>query len=369
VFGFKSFTTSQRAITVAGLGPAVLLGCAVHQYGNGTNGTAYSVQVAVPQASAAALPVRPAPPPPEALLSALTDLTRNFSGKVGVAVTSVDEGWIASSNGDLKLPQQSVSKLWVAMTALDLRDQGRLRLEDPITITRDDFTLFHQPVAALVKGDKGYTATVGEIMRRALQMSDNTCNDKMLRYVGGPAAVRDFIARKQLGAIRFGPGEKLLQSGTAGLAWKPEYATGNNFAIARSKLPASTRLAAYQAYVADPPDGAAPAAIAGALARLKRGDLLSADSTAWLLSTMEAAKTGRARVHAVVPAGWTYGHKTGTGQDLGGRTAGFNDVGILTAQDGKSYALAIMIGDTARPPQARQQLMQAVGAAVVANHN
>jgi len=367
VFGFKSFTTSQRAITVAGLGPAVLLGCAVHQYGNGTNGTAYSVQVAVPQASAATL--RPTPPPPEALVSTITDLTSHFSGKVGVAVTSVDEGWTVNSNGDLKLPQQSVSKLWVAMTALDLRDQGRIRLEDPITITKADFTLFHQPVAALVKGDQGYTSTVGEIMRRALQMSDNTCNDKILRYVGGPAAVRDFIARKQLGAIRLGPGEKLLQSATAGLAWKPEYATGNNFAIARSKLSASARLAAYQSYVADPPDGAAPAAIANALARLKRGDLLSPDSTTWLLATMEAAKTGRARVHAVVPVGWSYGHKTGTGQDLGGRTAGFNDVGILTAPDGKSYALAIMIGDTARPPQARQQLMQAVGAAIVANHN
>ena len=32
-----------------------------------------------------------------------------------------------------RLPQQSVSKLWVAMTVLDLRDQGRLRLDDPVT--------------------------------------------------------------------------------------------------------------------------------------------------------------------------------------------------------------------------------------------
>jgi beta-lactamase class A len=52
-------------------------------------------------------------------------ITRNFSGLVGVAVTSVDDGWIASNaHGARKLPQQSVSKLWVTMTVLDAVDRG-----------------------------------------------------------------------------------------------------------------------------------------------------------------------------------------------------------------------------------------------------
>jgi beta-lactamase class A len=307
--------------------------------------------------------------PPQALVSQLDALTRTFAGTVGVAVTSIDDGWTAQVNGDRKLPQQSVSKLWVAMTILDLRDQGRLTLDDQVTLTESDFTLFHQPVAALVERGGAYTASIGELMRRALQMSDNTCNDKLLRLAGGPAAVRDFIARKSLGAIRFGPGERDLQSLTAGLSWKPEYSKGNAFALARSKLAPGVRLAAFESYVADPIDGAAPAAISGALARLKRGELLSPSSTAWLLATMEAAKTGRARVHGAVPAGWIYGHKTGTGQDLGGRTAGFNDVGILIAPDGKSYSLAVMIGDTPRPVRERQMLMQHVATAIVTNHH
>jgi beta-lactamase class A len=254
------------------------------------------------------------------------------------------------------------------MTMLDAIDKGRFQLTDPVTITEADFTLFHQPIAALVKNGGAYTASIGELMRRAMQMSDNTCNDKLLRLVGGPQAVRSFIARHQLGAIRFGPGERDLQSATAGLVWKPEYAKGNAFAIARSRLDPSVRLAAFEAYVADPPDGAAPVAIAGALAKLKRGELLSPASTAWLIATMEAARTGRARVHAAVPPGWRYGHKTGTGQDLRGRTAGFNDVGILTAPDGRSYAIAVMIGDTPRPPRDRQLLMQALANAVVTYH-
>nr|WP_306670068.1 serine hydrolase [Sphingomonas sp. R-74633] len=312
---------------------------------------------------------KPTAPAPQGLANAIDGITRNFDGLVGVAVTSVQDGWIVTSNDAARpMPQQSVSKLWVTMTVLDAVDQGRIRLEDPITITKADFTLFHQPIAALVKGDVGYTATVGEIVRRAMQMSDNTCNDKLLRLVGGPDAIRSFLARKGIGGVRFGPGEKLLQAGTAGLAWRPEYSMGNAFAIARSRLSPAVRLSAYEAYVKDPPDGAAAAGISVALARLKRGELLSPNSTAWLISTMDGAKTGRARVHGAVPAGWVYGHKTGTGQDLGARTAGFNDVGILTAPDGKAYALAVMIGDTRRPVRERQLLMQAVAQAIVANH-
>jgi beta-lactamase class A len=180
--------------------------------------------------------------------------------------------------------------------------------------------------------------------------------------------VRDFIRRKGLGNIRFGPGERLLQSGTAGLEWKPEYAFGNGFMIARSRLPQSVRLAAFERYIADPPDGAAPSAIAGALAKLKRGELLSKASTDYLIGTMESSRTGKQRMHGAVPSGWSFGHKTGTGQDLGVRTAGYNDVGFLIAPDGRSYALAIMIGDTPKGIPVRQALMQAVVTAVVTNH-
>ncbi len=313
-----------------------------------------------------AYPARPARAP--ALLAAsLASLTGKFDGMVGVSVRSVDQGWSVSAGTDAPLPQQSVSKLWVAMAVLDARDAGRLTLDDPVTITRDDLTLFHQPIAALVKGGS-YDSTVRELLRRALTMSDNTANDRLLRYVGGPEAVRDFIRRKGLGDIRFGPGERLLQSRTAGLSWRQDYARGNAFTQARARLPLSTRLKAFDAYVASPPDGATATAIAGALARLKRGDLLSGTSTSYLISTMESSLTGRQRLRGAVPPGWSFGHKTGTGQNLVGRTAGYNDVGILTAPGGQSYAVAVLIGDTRRPVPERQALMQAVVASLVATH-
>lgn len=317
------------------------------------------------------IPVPPrAPKPitaPSALATNVAMLGANFQGRVGIAVRSIDDGWTVQSNGAQRQPQQSVSKLWVAMTVLDFLDSGRLKLDDPVTIRREDLTVFHQPIAALVKSD-GYATTIRDLLQRALTMSDNTANDRLLQYVGGPSAVRDFIARKGLGDIRFGPGERLLQSGTAGLQWKPEYAFGNAFTRARALLPQSQRLAAFERYVLDAPDGAAPLAIATALARLKRGDILSPSSTRYLMSTMESSKTGKQRLRGAVPPGWSFGHKTGTGQDLSGRTAGYNDVGFLIAPDGRSYAVAVMIGDTPRPIPERQALMQAVVSAVVINH-
>ena len=339
--------------------------------GSCSHGGQQTADTLTPPSYQLTLPIPPRTPkpvaPPQALAANVAALGANFQGKLGIAVSSVDQGWTVQSNGDTRLPQQSVSKLWVAMTVLDFRDAGRLRLEDPVTIRREDLTLFHQPVAALVKGD-GYAATVGELLRRALTMSDNTCNDRLLQYIGGPDAVRAFIARKRLGDIRFGPGERVLQSETAGLEWKPEFSFGDAFNRARDRLPRADRIAAFDRYVANPPDGAAPSAIAGALAKLKRGELLSRSSTEYLIGTMESSRTGKQRLRGAVPPGWSFGHKTGTGQDLAGRTAGYNDVGVLIAPDGRSYSLAVMIGDTPRPIPERQALMQAVVAAVVMNH-
>ena len=315
----------------------------------------------------------PVPPPaaprrnaaPQQLSDTIVSLARGFEGRFGIAIRAVDEGWTVQDMARQRLPQQSVSKLWVAMTLMDLRDQGRARLDDPIVVREQDLTLFHQPVAMLVKGD-GYHTTVGDLLTRALTHSDNTANDRLLTYVGGPSAVRAMIERKQLGDIRFGPGERLLQAGTAGLTWNQSMAKGGGFEQARSRLDPAVRAAALDAYVANPPDGAAPIAVADAIARLARGELFTETSTRILLDTMGASVTGRARMRAALPGGWEIAHKTGTGQDLGRRNAGFNDVGLVTAPDGRRYAIAVMIGDTTEPIRARQQLIQSVAAAVAA---
>lgn len=307
---------------------------------------------------------RAAPSP--ALVATIRELGRQFPGKVGIAVYNVEAGWTVEHNGDQLFPQQSVSKLWVAMTLMDAVDRGKLSLDRAVTIKQSDLTLFHQPIAAMVKGEQGYTTTLRNLLDRAMQQSDNTANDSILRTVGGPEAVRGYLARRFFGpdSIRFGPGERLLQSQTAGLTWTQDMSQGRRFYTARANLPRSAREKALDAYLSNPPDGASPVGIARALGKLRKGEMLSPHSTRELLAIMTDAKTGPQRVKAGVPAGWSYAHKTGTGQDLSPRSTGYNDVGIMTAPDGTAYAIAVMIGETSAPIPKRWELMQSVSRAV-----
>lgn len=312
---------------------------------------------------------RPAPPAPAYIQSRVTELGRSFDGRVGIAVRSIDEGWSTGWKADELYPQQSVSKLWVSITAMDAVDRGKIRLDDKVTLSRGDLTLFHQPIAQMILGGSDYTTTVGDLLERAITTSDNTANDKLMRSVGGADAVRAMIRSKHLGAIRFYNGERALQSRIAGLMWSPSYSIGNAFYQARDALPRAVREAAFNRYVSDPFDGAAPSAIVSALARLKRGTLLSPSSTAYLLDVMSHTKTGANRLKGGLAPGWVLNHKTGTGQVLGDAQAGYNDIGILTAPDGRSYAVAVMIKLTTVPLPVRMELMNNVVRAVIAQHD
>jgi beta-lactamase class A len=314
---------------------------------------------------AAAKPV----PAPRSLAGRIDAIGGAFDGRVGIAVQSIDEGWETGWKDHELYPQQSVSKLWVSITALDAVDRGKVSLDDKVTLTRSDLTVFHQPIAAEVLKDGSYTTTLGDLMERAITTSDNTANDRLMRAVGGPTAVRALIARKHLGAIRFANGERMMQSKIAGLTWSQDYSIGGKFFEVRDKLPIKVRSAAFNKYIADPYDGAAPAAIVGALAKLKRGELLSPTSTVHLLDVMSRTHTGPNRLRGGLQPGWTLSHKTGTGQELGGVQAGYNDIGILTAPDGKSYGLAVMIKKTSTPRPVRMEMMNDVVAAVIAQHD
>ncbi len=304
----------------------------------------------------------------QTLEARVRELGRGFDGEAGIAVREIDSDWSTSWNGRRFFPQQSVSKFWVAIAALQAVDAGMLDLNQQVTLTRQDLTLFHQPIAAQIDAD-GYTTTLGQLMFRALTQSDNTCNDAVLRRAGGPNAVRAMLARSSIQGIRFGPGERVMQSQIAGLQWSPAFSTGQAFYQARNNVPAERRRATFENYIEDPVDGATPLGLVDGLTRLRRGELLSPSSTERLISIMSQTRTGPQRLTGGLAPGWRIAHKTGTGQVLGPVQAGYNDIGILTSPDGRHYAVAVMIGRTATPIPQRMALMQNVTRAVIAYHD
>ena len=302
-----------------------------------------------------------------ALAERIQSLGRNFDGEVGIAVRDVETGWTTSWNGGRYFPQQSVSKFWVALNALQAVDAGQLDLSEQVTLRRQDLTLFHQPIAQQIDAN-GFTTTLEDLLVRAMTRSDNTANDFLLRRGGGPDAVRAFLQRHGLSGVRFGPGERIMQSQIAGLQWSPAYSTGTVFYRARASVPIERRRELFNQYVADPVDGATAEGLVAGLSRLRRGELLSPRSTERLLSIMSRTRTGPQRLTGGLASGWRIAHKTGTGQELGSTQAGYNDIGIITAPDGRHYALAVMIGRTSTPLPTRMALMQNVTRAAIDYH-
>jgi len=311
-------------------------------------------------AASAETPPRSAPAP---LQSKVEQLAQAFGDEVGVAILDLQEGWIVQVRGDRPAPQQSVSKLWVAIAVLDAADRGELDLEAPVLFTDADRSVFFQPIVGELE-DGLYVTTSRDLLRRAIVTSDNAANDRLIGGLGGVARAGEVIGHKRL-TVRIGAEERELQAQIAGLRWRPNYGHGAALKQARAQLPLSVRRQARDAYLAAPMDGASPAAVVEALARLHRGELLSPAATQELLRWMQASTTGPRRLRAGLPPDWRIAHKTGTGQDLEGGSIGINDVGLLMAPDGRTYAVAVMIPYTRQPVRARLALMQAIAAAVV----
>ena len=324
----------------------------------------------------ATLPVvSPIPTEQRALDEKVTAYALGFEGLVGIAVLDVERDRLVDHNGERMFPQQSLSKLWVALAALQRVDAGELELTERVSVVRSDLTVFHQPIRKIVLARGAFHTDYADLLRRAITESDNTANDMLLKRVGGPIGVRNTLADTGLDGIKFGPGERQMQSALAGLEWDPSFSIGKRFFEARKAVPAAKREAVFDDYVSDPIDGASPNAIGLALGRLAKGELLNPQTTQRLLGLLNDVKSGPNRLKGGVPSGWSIGHKTGTGQVLDtvppgviGNQTGYNDVGILTAPDGHRYTLAVLIGRTATPVPERMELMHRIVAATVAYH-
>lgn len=307
-----------------------------------------------------------APSAPAELQATLERIAQGYGEPVGIAVSDVTSGWTASVAGRETFPQQSVSKLWVALAVMQAVDDRRLSLDQTVVMHAEDRSVFYQPLASRIRGPNGLTITLADLLRHALIESDNAANDMLIRQVGGPGVVAQVISDKRLIGLALGGTERDVQTKTAGLEWRPEYGQTWIFKQARAKLPDDVRDQALANYLANPPDGATPDGIATALAALKRGELLSRASTDFMIGLMGEARTGAMRLRAGVQPGWSLAHKTGTGPDWRGASVGINDVGLLTAPDGHTYSVAVMVRETKQPPSARHRLMIGVARAVEA---
>ena len=302
----------------------------------------------------------------EKLKTDIDSYWKKFSGRAGIAIYTPFSDEIIGKRQTERFPQQSVSKMWVALTILEQEAAGKLSLDKRIRVSRDDVVVFSQPLKNYLDGRDSFDMSLRELLAHSVNASDNLANNVLLRVAGGPQAINQMLERRKIQSIRFGPGEVLLQSAIAGLEWQPEYRKGNAFKAKRSGIPMAKRKAALDAYVETPLDGAAPGTIALVLKRFSERD--ANDPGAKLLKLMAGTYTGRSRLRSGLAPGWRLAHKTGTGQVLGPIATAVNDVGVMTAPDGCVYPVAVMIAETQAGTQATNALMQNVARAVTRHH-
>ena len=225
----------------------------------------------------------------QSLEQQLSYLAAGTSADVGIAALDLKTGETVSIKGNTPFPMASTVKVAVAALYLAQVDHGRRSLDDTIN---------------------GQSAR--GLMKRMLIHSDNRATDILLKDLGGPAVLHDW----------------LQQNGVTGLRVDRTIA----------------QLLSDKRDLWDRRDSSTPTAMVDLLKRIYRAELIKPQSRNYLLDLMAQCQTGRNRMKALLPAGTPVEHKTGT---LTGLT---DDVGFITLPDGRRIAIAVFTrGGTNRP--------------------
>jgi beta-lactamase class A len=217
----------------------------------------------------------------------LDDMETRLQARIGVAAIDTASGMRLAHRADERFAMCSTFKWLLAAAVLAQNDHDGQVLERRLPYGPGDL-LPHSPVseAHVAEG----SLPIRELCRAAVEASDNTAANGLLQFIGGPGALTRFLRQ-------IGDRESRLD---------------------RTEPELNTNLRD------DPRDTTTPAAMIGTMQTLLCGTALSDASRRLLLGWLRNCQTGLERLRAGVPATWTAGDKTGTGE-----RGAVNDVAIL----------------------------------------
>ncbi|MFE4974999.1 class A beta-lactamase [Kitasatospora sp. NPDC056651] len=257
---------------------------------------------------------------------ALAALEREHSARLGVYARNLSTGRTVRYRADERFPICSVFKtVAVAAVLRDLdRDGGFLARRIRYTAT-DLERAGGAPVTGL-PGNLANGMTVAELCAAAVEYSDNTAANLLLRELGGPPAVTRFARSIGDRVTRLDRWEPELNSA------EPDRAT----------------------------DTTTPSAIGATYRRLALGDALPPRKRELLTTWLRGNTTGVHRFREGLPPDWALGDKTGTGS-----YGTSNDVGIAWTPRGVPVVLAVLSTKPADPGAPKDDLLVARTAALL----
>ena len=297
-----------------------------------------------PPSAPASIPVLRAEDPDSALQTRLTALASRAPARCGIVAKNLANGAIVRVNADARIPLLSVVKLPVAVVVLDGVDSGRWSLSTPVMLLGQDM----HPRGEL--GDRyprgGGPVPLHRLLKLMIERSENSSADALMRLVGGPGAVTEWMERHGIHDLRVDRNERELGNDWYGLAPGADtMGTAEGIRELRAQVPPAVHDSAAQAMLLDPRDTGTADACVHLLERLWRGDLLSAAMTDTLKSMLANCVTAPDRLRGQLPKGTPVAHKTGTGGTTAGVTVAINDIGVMRLPNGDDVAIAVLVGE------------------------
>ncbi|MBR8321961.1 MULTISPECIES: PEN family class A beta-lactamase, Bcc-type [Burkholderia cepacia complex] len=252
-----------------------------------------------------------------AAAATLADLERDAGGRLGVCAIDTASGRVIEHRAGERFPFCSTFKAMLSAAVLAQSVERPGLLQQRVTYTKADLVNY-SPVS---EKHVGAGMTVAALCEAAIQYSDNSAANLLMKLIGGPSAVTAYA--RSIGDDTF----RLDR-------WETELNTA---------LPG------------DPRDTTTPAAMAASLRVLTLGDALPAAQRAQLVAWLRGNKVGDKRIRAGVPAGWAVGDKTGTG-DYGTT----NDAGVIWPTSRAPIVLAVYYTQTRADARAKDDVIASV---------
>jgi beta-lactamase class A len=242
------------------------------------------------------------------------------SGKVGVAALDLETGEYFSMNDDGHYPMQSVYKLPISLAAIRMYEKERLNIEENVTVGKDDLVgpKLHSPIRD--KFPNGTEMSARELIRYAMEESDGTASDVLLRLVGGPENVQAYLTTIGISDMKVLNTENEMAAN-----WQTQYENWST-----------------------------PGAAVALLQALYEGRALSSETGRELILQMMTNSTpGPGRIRGRLEDA-RVAHKTGTSGTQNGVTAATNDIGLVTLPNGKHMAIAVFVTDSTADEKTRE---------------
>ena len=251
-------------------------------------------------------------------------------GKVGVAAVILETGAMVSLNPQDHFPMQSVYKLPIGMALMKQVDEGKIKLDQKVRVTKDDFIgrASHSPIRD--KYRNGVDLSVSELMGWMLRESDGTASDVLMKLAGGPEAIQAYLT--ELGI--------------------------------KDMIVLDTEKAFAQDHSLQYRNWATPEAAVALLRALHERRGLSESAQGLLLKFSTESITGPRRLKGLLPTGTVVAHKTGTSGTENGITAATNDIGIITLPNGQHLAIAVFVADSPANELTREGVIAKVARAL-----